>query len=160
MEPDLEWCRELVLKITKATAVNKRKITILITKLKELKANNSLTKDIFDKQNVIISNIVKLIKTSDDEIINLFEEYNVEVLDPDWFEKEIESQVSYHFNIDIDLAEFSEYIDKSSGAGDSPNVSNIDKTLDRSGSKSDSPRVNLQILKCITFSGTHKDTIS
>ena len=65
----------------------------------------------------------------------------MEILDPDGFEKEIESQVSYHFNIDIDLAEFSEYSDNH-GAGDSPNVSNIDKILDKLGSKTDSPRVN------------------
>src|SRR5215469_13656731 len=98
MDSELEKCRELVLKITKARAVNKRKITIILTKLKELKANNSLTKDIFVKQNVIISDILNLIKISDDKIVNLFEEHNVEILDPDGFEKDIESQVSYHFN--------------------------------------------------------------
>ena len=60
----------------------------------------------------------------------------------------------------MDLAKFSEYNDRSSGASDSPNVSNIDKILDKLGSKSDSARVNLPTLKCITYSGTTKDTIS
>src|SRR5215469_81804 len=160
MEPNLDLCKELVSKFTKTRAINKRNITVIITKLKELKANNSLTKDGFVKQNVMISDMVKLIKLSEDEIVKLFEEHNVEEVDPDFFGKEIDSQASYHFNIDMDLTELSEYNDKSSGTGDSPNVSNIDQILDRSGSKSDSPRVNLPILKCIIFSGTPKDTTS
>ena len=85
MEPILDLCKELVLKFTKARAVNKRKITVIITKLKELKANNSLTKDGFVRQNAMISDMVKLIKLNDEEIIKLFEGHNMEELDPDFF---------------------------------------------------------------------------
>jgi len=160
MDPNLELCKELVSKFAKARAVNKRKITVIITKMKESKANNTLTKDNFDKQNTIISDMVKLIKLNDDEIVKLFECHDMEELDPDFFAKEIDSQALYHYNLDMDLAEFSAYNNRSSGNSDTPNVSNIDKTLDRSGSKSDPPRLNLPILKCTTFSGTPKDTTS
>src|SRR5215469_8711593 len=142
MDPNLELCKEMVAKFAKARAVSKRKITVIITKMKESKANNTLTKDSFAKQNTIISDMVKLIKLSDDEIIKLFEQNDVEELDPDFFAKEIDSQASYHYNIDMDLAEFSAYNDRSSGNSDTPNVSNIDNTLDRSGSKADPPRGN------------------
>src|SRR5215469_12587277 len=94
MEPNLELCKELVSKFAKTRAVNKRKITVIITKMKESKANNTLTKDNFAKQNTRISDMVKLIKLSDDEIVKLFEEHDVEELDPDFFAKEIDSQAS------------------------------------------------------------------
>ena len=85
MEPNLELCKELVSKFAKTRAVNKRKITVIITKMKESKANNTLTQDNFAKQNTIISDMVKLIKLSDDEIVGLFEQHDVEELDPDFF---------------------------------------------------------------------------
>src|SRR5215469_11153746 len=85
MEPNLELCKELVSKFAKTRAVNKCKITVILTKMKESKANNTLTKDNFAKQNTIISDMVKLIKLSYDEIVKLFEQHDIEGLDPDFF---------------------------------------------------------------------------
>src|SRR5215469_8875769 len=109
MSAELDRCRESVSKISRTRAIQKLKLTLLIDRLRKYKLNNALTKDIFDNQNVTISEVLNLIKVSDEKIVNLFEEYNVESLDSDWLEKEIGSQVSYHFNIDVDRAEFSEY---------------------------------------------------
>src|SRR5215469_11709250 len=109
MSAELDRCRELVSKLSRTRAVQKRKLTLLIDKLREYKVNNALTKEIFDNQNVAISEVISSIKASDEKILSLFEEYNVENLESYWVEKEIGSQVSYHFNIGVDRAEFSEY---------------------------------------------------
>src|SRR5215469_12455414 len=119
MSAELEKCRESVTKISRIRAAQKRKLTLLIDRLKEYKLNNTLTKDIFDNQNVTISEVLNAIKVSDEKILGLFEEYDVESVDSDWIEKEIASQVSYHFNIGVDRAEFSEYAENHNTANNS-----------------------------------------
>ena len=156
---DIAECKDLIANIVKARAVHKRKITLIINRLKELKTNDSLNQDIFNKQNAKITEILDLIKINDEEILKLFEQYNVETLDLDFFEKEFEGQINYHFNIDVDLSEFCDFKFKESNL-DNSNVSNIEKLLDQVCNKNNSVQVRLPTLQCCTFSGTSKDTIS
>ena len=58
---ELEKCRESVSKICRTRAVQKRKLTLLIDRLREYKLNNALTKDILDNQNVTISEVINAI---------------------------------------------------------------------------------------------------
>src|SRR5215469_15802922 len=154
---ELDKCRESVTKICRNRAVQKRKLTLLIDRLREYKVNNALTKDIFDNQNVTISEVLNSIKKSDEKIVNLFEEYDVQSLDSDWLEKEIGSQVSYHFNIGVDRAEFSEY-GENYNTGSISSAPGVDNNLEQG--KSNHVKVNLPTLHCRKYSGTSKDTNS
>jgi len=69
MSAELDRCRESVSKIVRARAVQKRKLTLLIDRLREYNLNNTLTKNIFDNQNVSISEVLNAIKVSDEKIV-------------------------------------------------------------------------------------------
>src|SRR5215469_9411766 len=152
---ELENCKESITKISRTRAVQKRKLTLLIDKLKEYKVNNALTKDILDNQNVTISEVISSIKVSDEKILGLFEEYNVESLDSEWVEKEIASQVSYHFNIGVDKAQFSEY-GENHNTGNNSNPPVVENNLEQQG-RSDHIKENLPTLHCSKYYGTSKD---
>src|SRR5215469_11121027 len=87
MSAELDRCRESVSKISRTRAIQKLKLTLLIDRLREYKLNNALTKDIFNNQNVTISEVINSIKVSDEKIVDLFEEYDVESLDSDLVRK-------------------------------------------------------------------------
>src|SRR5215469_5964756 len=155
---EFESCREAISKSNRSRSVQKRKLTMLIDKLKEYKVNNTLTKEIFDNQNVTIDEVLNAIKVCDEKILGLFEEYNVESVDSDWFEKELASQVSYHFNIGVDRAEFSEYTENHN-TGNNSNPPVVENNFEQQG-RSNHIKVSLPTLHCCKFSGTSKDTNS
>ena len=145
-------------KLCRSRGSQKRKLTLLIEKLKEYKANDTLTKDILDNQNVTIDEVLNAIKVCDEKIVGLFEEYDIESLDSEWWERELASQVSYHFNIGVDRAEFAKY-GENNNAGNNSNPPIVENNLEQQG-RSNHIKVSLPTLHCSKFSGTSKDTNS
>src|SRR5215469_6681748 len=152
---ELEKCKESVSKLCRSRGSQKRKLTLLIEKLKEYKANDTLTKDILDNQNVNIDEVLNAIKVCDEKILGLFEEYDIESLDSEWWERELASQVSYHFNIGVDRAEFAKYGENN---GNNSNPPIVENNLEQG--MSNNIKVSLPTLHCSKFSGTSKDTNS
>src|ERR1700755_2901316 len=97
-------------------------ITIVINKLNEFKAQDKLTSSFFKVQYEKILKEVDLIKIHDSEILNVLEDEKVEEVDFDFFTKEVESQVEYHFSLELSLDDFREFIEASSA--DKPNLNN------------------------------------
>src|ERR1700755_752248 len=92
--------KTLISTISRKRGYSKRTITIVINKLNEFKTQGKLTSSFFKVQYEKILKEVDLIKIHDSEILNVLEDEKVEEIDFDFFTKEVESQVDYHFSLD------------------------------------------------------------
>ena len=143
----------LISSFRRKRGTHKRKITIYLKKLMELKNDDRLTSSFCKNQIKAVEEELSQIKKFDEHINSLMETYALSIDDEHYYNDELDNQAEYLLEIGLELDQYEEITSNISGS--SGNVS-TDKLLDVVS------RLNLSDgkpppLECGTFSGKEED---
>ena len=143
----------LISSFRRKRGTHKRKITIYLKKLMELKNDDRLTSSLCKNQMKAVEEELSQIKKFDEHINSLMETYALSVDDEQYYNDELDNQAEYLLEIGLELDQYEEITRNISGS--SGNVS-TDKLLDVVS------KLNLSDgkpppLECGTFSGKEED---
>ena len=143
----------LISSFRRKRGTHKRKITIYLKKLMQLKNDDRLTSSLCKNQIKAVEEELSQIKKFDEHINSLMETYALSIDDEHYYNDELDNQAEYLLEIGLELDQYEEITSNISGS--SGNVS-TDKLLDVVSRLSFSDG-KPPPLECGTFSGKEED---
>ena len=151
-EPGPDDPKEIIASLHRMRGTYKRKITILLKKLSELKEKNQLTTSLCRKQIKVIESEMAEVKKYDIQIKEYMETQSVSLLDKEYFNNELNSQAEYLIEIDLALDQYEQILISDVPVGNS-STDKLIEVMNRLNFNEGKPPP----LECGTFSGKEKD---
>ncbi|KAL7630818.1 UNVERIFIED_CONTAM: hypothetical protein RMT77_018969 [Armadillidium vulgare] len=154
----LAECKEAISKYVRTRATHKAKVTMLINKLKNLESESKLNKFIFDTSYEKINNELLEIKSLDDKILNVMSQLEIDITEPDFFNKEIERSSNYHFDLSVEISNFGKYLEQNKTQVNESVCSN-EQFIEMMSKINASHDYKLPVINCDQFDGSQKDKL-
>ena len=144
--------KEIIASLRRLRGTHKRKITIFLKKLSELKGKNELTSSLCKKQINEIESEIAEIKEYDVKIVDVMESHSIALSDELFYDNELDSQAMYSIDVGIELDQYDQILNSDVPTSNS-STDKLLEVLNRLNFNEGKPPP----LECGTFSGKEKD---
>ena len=150
-------CTEEVKPLVRNRAVLKRKITVFLQKLNELLSDNELKNSMYQKLFKEINSCLDKIKLIDDQMLVIFDKYNIEDIAPEYYSTEANSQTDYIIKVNFELDSFSSFDNSDNLNASNSSESNNEQLIAALKNLNHTSESRPPPLLCSTFDGTGVD---
>src|SRR6201990_2901407 len=154
----LAECKEAISKYVRTRATHIAKVTIIINKFIHIESECKFNKFIFDTNYEKINNELLEIKSLDDKILNVMSQLEIDITEPDFFNKEIERSSNYHFDLSVEIFNFGNYLEQNKTQVNESVCSN-EQFIEMMSKINTSQNYKLPVINCDQFDGSQKDKL-
>ena len=144
--------KDIIASLRRLRGTHKRKVTIFLKKLSELKEKDELTASFCKKQVNEIESEIAEVKDFDTKIVDFMASHSIELSDESFYNDELDSQAMYSVDVGIELDKYYNILSSNIPTSDS-STDKLLEVLNRLNFNEGKPPP----LECGTFTGKEKD---